>query len=434
MDETPLENTSNSSSPRQSSNHKDKDKQTTISSNLNKIKKNFQSKMGGSPTKSENVRNSSSNKNQNFKNTRTSPRYIPTNFDESDSSNNSDEPLLINSTMPTLSRHFNNNDINTVNGTSRSSLNNSPTSEEIIQYEKYLKTRVRYFFMTPCQKWKFKNRKPFKLSIQLMKIVLVTMQVVFFGTLSMETSDFISSNLESFRTLFLNEDLAQANIQDGTEGLALAEKSSFYLSINHARKIYSQIDDTNFDVFGTDFDNNTMLFCTKNYNNMTLDPSQGKYWYNPREINETCYTVIDWDENLEQENETHIPVYLNKINNKPLLYPFTSDQAKTLNLTVNFSTLIDAYLHFKVRTIRLKTSREGSTPDCIEHRIKVHYENSLHSGIIGYRLTALQHYRQCYSTEEAPSSASSFQSNIILFTILDLFCLCLCLGMGVKFS
>ena len=201
------------------------------------------------------------------------PQYIPANFDDSDADSD-DEALLINAVSSNhMARSFNTNLLNQ----SQSTLAESPTSEELVQYEKFLKTRIKWFFMTPCQKWKFKNRKPFKLSIQLMKIVLVTLQVILFGTLSMETSDYISSNLEAFRTLFLNEDLAQANIQDGTDGLAIAQKSSFYLSINHARKIYDSIDDNNFDVFGTDFDNNTMILCTKNYSNMTIDPSRGDY-------------------------------------------------------------------------------------------------------------------------------------------------------------
>ena len=354
---------------------------------------------------------------------------LPNNFDESDpGEDSSDEQMLLQMSH----NHFNfinfENTLEEHRETPSMTAAFSGTNQDLQKYEKYLKNRIRYYFMTPCQKWKFKNRKPFKLSIQLMKIVLVTLQVVLFGTLSMETSDYISSNLETFRTLFLNEDLAQAKLTDGSEGLALAQKSNFYTSINHVRKIYSEIDDTNFDVFGTNFENNTMVMCMKSYNNMTINPSQGTYKYDPRDLNETCYTLVEWrGEDIENEIDcaSQIPVYVNVKTKKPEYYPFKMENAEIQNKTVSFSELVSLHLHFKVRTIRLKMANEGSTPDCVEHRIKVHYENGLHSGIIGYRLTARQHYRHCKSLND--ENKNIFQSNIILLTVLDLFCLCLCL-------
>jgi len=353
-------------------------------------------------------------------------RYLPinSNFDESDYG--SDEELLM----------TDRNIIETLN--SYGSTSTTPTNVETEEHEKHLKIRLRYYFMTPCQKWKFRGRKPFKLSIQVLKIILITCQVIIFGILSMKTSTYTSSNLEAFRTLFLTEDLAKANLPDGTDGLALAHKSIFYHSVNHARRVYAHLDNENFDVFGTEFTNNTMKFCMLRYTNSSMNPSNGTYNYDPSNIQESCYQMVAWTEH-DSLDQNFIPIYDNKTTGGPANYPINQNilnKVKNLksgeqlidpvykltDLTVNFQSLINAHIHFNVRTIRLKNSADGTTPDWLEHRIKVHYENSLHSGIIGYHLSAMQHYLSTNANNEG-----TFQSRIILYTILDIFCLCLCI-------
>src|SRR4029434_8033207 len=43
--------------------------------------------------------------------------------------------------------------------------------------EEALRRKLKYFFMSPCDKFHAKGRKPFKLGLQLLKIVIVTVQV-----------------------------------------------------------------------------------------------------------------------------------------------------------------------------------------------------------------------------------------------------------------
>lgn len=41
-----------------------------------------------------------------------------------------------------------------------------------------LRRRIKYFFMNPCEKYHARGRKPWKLLLQLVKIAIVTAQVV----------------------------------------------------------------------------------------------------------------------------------------------------------------------------------------------------------------------------------------------------------------
>lgn len=43
--------------------------------------------------------------------------------------------------------------------------------------EEDLRRKLKYFFMSPCDKYHAKGRKPFKLGLQLLKIIIVTVQV-----------------------------------------------------------------------------------------------------------------------------------------------------------------------------------------------------------------------------------------------------------------
>ena len=47
------------------------------------------------------------------------------------------------------------------------------------QEEECLRRKLKYFFMSPCDKYYAKGRKPFKLILQLLKIIIVTAQVCY---------------------------------------------------------------------------------------------------------------------------------------------------------------------------------------------------------------------------------------------------------------
>ena len=56
--------------------------------------------------------------------------------------------------------------------------NGSVQRENSASYmEDRLRRRLKYFFMDPCEKWKAKRKFPWKLVLQIVKIVLVTIQV-----------------------------------------------------------------------------------------------------------------------------------------------------------------------------------------------------------------------------------------------------------------
>ncbi len=52
-----------------------------------------------------------------------------------------------------------------------------------------LQRKLRFYFMSPIDKWRLKKRFPLKLLFQLVKIILVTAQILSFGN---EMSDYLT--------------------------------------------------------------------------------------------------------------------------------------------------------------------------------------------------------------------------------------------------
>lgn len=66
-----------------------------------------------------------------------------------------------------------------------------------------LRRRLKYFFMNPCEKYKARGRKPWKLMLQILKIAIITVQLVSFGLSNEMMVTFKDENLMTFRHLFL---------------------------------------------------------------------------------------------------------------------------------------------------------------------------------------------------------------------------------------
>lgn len=56
----------------------------------------------------------------------------------------------------------------------------APTSraEEHLDNVEHLRRKIKYYFMNPCEKYRARGRKPWKLILQIIKIAIITIQVV----------------------------------------------------------------------------------------------------------------------------------------------------------------------------------------------------------------------------------------------------------------
>lgn len=53
-----------------------------------------------------------------------------------------------------------------------------PYSDEYVSLERKMRNRLSFYFMNPIEKWKTRRRFPYKFLVQIIKIILVTLQVM----------------------------------------------------------------------------------------------------------------------------------------------------------------------------------------------------------------------------------------------------------------
>uniref|UniRef100_A0A1A7XNQ6 Uncharacterized protein n=1 Tax=Iconisemion striatum TaxID=60296 RepID=A0A1A7XNQ6_9TELE len=68
-----------------------------------------------------------------------------------------------------------------------------------------LRRKIKFYFMNPCEKYHARGRKPWKLVLQFVKIVIVTTQLVSFGLSNQMVVTFKEENLLTFKHLFLKD-------------------------------------------------------------------------------------------------------------------------------------------------------------------------------------------------------------------------------------
>ena len=61
-----------------------------------------------------------------------------------------------------------------VNGHCRWSAHSQSLESKVVED---FRRRLKYFFMNPCEKYRARGRKPWKLMIQILKIAIITVQV-----------------------------------------------------------------------------------------------------------------------------------------------------------------------------------------------------------------------------------------------------------------
>ncbi|MEQ2180164.1 hypothetical protein GOODEAATRI_032843, partial [Goodea atripinnis] len=77
--------------------------------------------------------------------------------------------------------------------------------ERVEERVECLRRKIKYYFMNPCEKYHARGRKPWKLMLQIVKIAIITIQLVSFGLSNQMVVTFKEENLMTFKHLFLKD-------------------------------------------------------------------------------------------------------------------------------------------------------------------------------------------------------------------------------------
>ncbi|VDN31289.1 unnamed protein product [Gongylonema pulchrum] len=85
-----------------------------------------------------------------------------------------------------------------------------------------LRRHLQFFFMDPMMKWRVRHQFPFKLALQILKIIFITIQLVLFAELRMSHIDFMDDTNTVMRHKFLK------NWNDDRDALVYPPSSGRY--------------------------------------------------------------------------------------------------------------------------------------------------------------------------------------------------------------
>ncbi|XP_030636011.1 mucolipin-1a [Chanos chanos] len=236
------------------------------------------------------------------------------------------------------------------------------------QEEEELRRKLKYFFMSPCDKFHAKGRKPYKLFLQVLKIVIVTVQLVLFGLSNQVVVTFKEENTMSFKHLFLKD------YNDGGETLAVYTQNDVYDQIFYAVDQYLKLPETTVGryayVFGVGVNGSALSLCQQYYKKGHIDPTNDTFDIDPKVITD-CVGV------------------------NPLTKPLGPLGSDYRNFTLKFHKLINVTIQFQLKAINLQTIINNEIPDCYTFVITIVLDNKAHSGKVKVTLENQAVIKEC---------------------------------------
>lgn len=237
-----------------------------------------------------------------------------------------------------------------------------------VEEEEELRRKLKYFFMSPCDKYHAKGRKPYKLLLQLLKIIIVTVQLVLFGLSNQMVVMFKEENTDSFRHLFLQ------NYQDEADELAVHTQRDVYDNIHYAIKQYltlSQISVSRYAyVMDSGVNSSALYLCQRYYKKGSIEPVNDTFIIDPQ-IMTDCIGV-----DPPADPSDPLPEHYKKF-------------------ILKFHKLINVTIDFKLKAINIQSIINNEIPDCYTFSVTILFDNQAHSGKVKLSLQNEAVIREC---------------------------------------
>ncbi|XP_013412141.1 mucolipin-3 isoform X2 [Lingula anatina] len=276
--------------------------------------------------------------------------------------------------------------------------------------EDTLRRRLKYHFMTPCQKWTAKRRFPWKMIVQLLKIIMVTVQLVLFGVDRSAHVTFLEKSDIAFKHLFLQGwDPAYETVPYPAPlgKFAVYKHSDFYAKLNFAWKMYHEAWPDAIGVYDAPRVNSTvdepMVLCKTYFEVGDVDPASGSYNFDLDPVS-SCFQL--------QRTMTHFNTTTNKTE-------YTYDIEKylaSINESINFDTLMKVEAKFSLRSIHLKNfDLRKNEAECFQFDIDILFDNTGYNGQVPVKLLSTPNTFACRGKINNHGEVSHVVRNLIIF-------------------
>ncbi|XP_012516528.1 PREDICTED: mucolipin-2 isoform X2 [Propithecus coquereli] len=266
--------------------------------------------------------------------------------------------------------------------------------------EECLREDLKFYFMNPCEKYRARHQIPWKLGLQILKIVMVTAQLVRFGLSNQLVVAFKEDNTVAFKHLFLK---GYSGIDEDDYSCSVYTQEDAYESIFFAINQYHRLKDITLGTlgYGENEDNRVGLkVCKQHYKKGTTFPS-----------NET----LNIDSDIEIDC---VHLDLEAVSRNP------QDWKNSSFFRLEFYRLLKVEISFQLKGIDLQTIHYRELPDCYVFQNTITFDNKAHSGKIKIYFDSDANIEECKDL----NIFGSTQKNTEYVLAFDAFVIVICLA------
>lgn len=203
--------------------------------------------------------------------------------------------------------------------------------------EERMKRKLQFFFMNPIEKWQTRRRFPYKFLVQLIKIVIVSMQLCLFAHSRYNHVNYTWDNRVTFSHLFLRGWDSTNEVESYPPAIgpfALYVQDDFFETIDFAIAGYQNVSDA-IGPYSYPNEENVMAplkLCLYQYKQGVIFGFNESYIFNP-DIIKNCMNLTG--------NVTSMG---------------SKDYLAGKDVIISFSALVKATLEFSLKTVNFKVS------------------------------------------------------------------------------
>lgn len=283
----------------------------------------------------------------------------------------------------------------------RSNSVSSVSTQDIIK-EENLRDDLRYYFMSPCEKYRARRQLPWKLLVQILKIIMITTQLILFGLNNQLVVSYKEENTMALKNLFLKD---YSGVDEDDYSVAVYTQQSVYDSLFHVMDQYSQLGRLSVGPisYAEDEGGNRLplIICKEYYKRGSVEPSEEAY---------------DIDAQLETVCLSHDPKTVNEMRTQNSSF-----------FDLDFYRLVDIKITFQLKGINLQTVRRRELPDCYSFYVTITFDNQCHSGKVKIFLDIDTQSSACRDW----NISGTAQKNTHYLLVFDAFVILVCLTSAV---
>ncbi|XP_046893020.1 mucolipin-2 isoform X2 [Hypomesus transpacificus] len=226
---------------------------------------------------------------------------------------------------------------------SSSSITQSVIKEEVLRDD------LKYYFMSPCEKYRARGQVPWKLGVQILKIVMITTQLILFGLNNQLVVSYKEENVMAFKNLFLK---GYSGVDEDDYSVAVYTQQDVFDRLFYVLDQYDHLGHLSVGPISYAEDNGKpvpLIMCKEYYKRASVKPSDEAY---------------DIDAQLETDPAS--------------VHGWRTENSSFFDL--EFYRLVDIKITFQLKGINLQTVRSHELPDCYTFFVTITFDNQCHSG------------------------------------------------------